>query len=206
MNKKQRKKPRSPGKPQWFKQDPRDKRQLILKNGTRLRQPVVGLGLYMSQGMNVYGLSRKGLRQLHINFWKKNTYGKRNRTGTAQGQNYPYVNYQGRTYRIHQLMARAWLGGIPDGFVADHINGDIDDSRLVNIRVISIPENNRCGGILKRLRNIAKERNDPSSLPVNIDNADLLEIFERTRGVTGRKLDKLFSKEVERYLVKVNVH
>ncbi len=94
MSKKHRKKPRSPGKLLWFKQDPRDPRQIILKNGTRLRQPIVGLGLYMSQGMSVYGISRKGLRKLHINFWKKNTYGKNTQTGTTQGQNYPYINFE----------------------------------------------------------------------------------------------------------------
>lgn len=100
-------------------------------------------------------------------------------------------------------MALAWLGGIPNGFVTDHINGDIDNSRIENISVISIPENNRCGGILRRLRSIAKERNAPSLNPLNINNADLLEIFERTKCMMAtknrRKKKEMFLREVERY-------
>lgn len=198
---KKRRKPRSPSKPKWYKQDPRDKRQIILKNGTRLRQSIVGVGLYLTQGMNVYGLSRKGLRQLRVSFWKKNTYCKINLTGTRQGQNYPYVNYHGHTYRVHQLMARAWLGGIPDGMVADHINGDIDDSRLVNIRVISIPENNRCGGILRRLRNASVKCGHPELNPRNIRQRELLELFERLKPYRGRALGEALRKEIRGLLV-----
>jgi hypothetical protein len=99
-------------------------------------------------------------------------------------------------------MALAWCGGIPDGFVADHINGDIDNFSFENIRVIDIPENNRCGGVLKRLRNLSKKRNDPSLNPLNIAQKDLLEIFDRTK---GRNLDKVFLKEVERYRVLITL-
>lgn len=149
---------RKPRKPQpflWFKPDPDDSRQLILSNGTRLRQAYRDVGLYLSQGGNVYALTRLGLRNRRVNFWKKRTYCHRLHTGRgcSQGQNYPYVDYRGRTYRMHQLMACAWLGGIADGMVADHINGDIDDFRMANLRIISVQENDRCGGILRRLRN-----------------------------------------------------
>jgi hypothetical protein len=174
---KNRRKPRSPGKPLWYKQDARDRRQIILKNGTRLRQAIIDVDLYLSQGGNVYSLTRFGLRQLRVNFGKKNNYCKPTRNGNAQGECYPYINFRARTYRMHKLMALAWCGGIPDGFVADHINGDIDDFRLKNIRVISIAENNRCGGILRRLRNAAVRLRDPTLDPLHIPQERLLKIF-----------------------------
>ena len=202
MSKKKRKY-RNPGKPLRFRRDPVDKRVLILLNGTRIRQPIVGVGLYLSERKRVYTLTEIGLRHKRVNYWKKNHYLKRTRTGHRQGQIYPYVSFQGRTYRMHILMALAWKGGLPEGMVADHTNGDIDDFSAENIRIIDIPENIRCGGILRRLRNVAKERNDPSLLPVNIDNADLLEIFERTKCMqttkNRRKRKAMFLREVERY-------
>lgn len=204
---KKRRKPRSPGKPLWYKQDPRDKRTIILKNGTRIRQAIVGVGLYISHGRSLYALTGQGLCKRTVDYSKKKNYCKKITTGRGhnQGETYPRVWFQGKKYRLHQLMALAWCGGIPEGFVADHINGDIDNFSFENIRVIDIPENNRCGGILKRLRNLSKKRNDPSLDPLNIKQEDLLEIFERTKGVKGKKLDKVFLKEVERYRVLITL-
>lgn len=204
MSKKKRKKP---GKAMRFKQDPMDARTLILRNGTRIRQSIEGVGLYISHGKRLYALTSRGLCPRSVDFTQKNNYCKRLNTGRgrAQGQVYPRVSLQGKKYRLHQLMALAWCGGIPDGFVADHINGDIDNFSFENIRVIDILENNRCGGILKRLRNLSKKRNDPSLDPLNIKQDDLLEIFERTKGVKGKKQDKVFLKEVERYRVLITL-
>lgn len=209
MSKKKRRKPRSPGKPLRFRQDPIDERVLILLNGTRIRQPIIGVGLYLSERKRVYTLTGIGLRPKRVNYWKKNHYGQLTRNGNHQGENYPYVNYHGHTYRMHQLVAMAWYGGIPEGYVADHVNGDIDDFSIENIRVIDIAENFRCGGILRRLRNAAIKRNEPSLEPKNINNEDLLEIFERTKCMmeakSRRKKREMFLRVVEWYLGQTDV-
>ena len=47
------------------------------------------------------------------------------------------------TRQIHQLVAEAFLGHIPDGdmLVVDHINGDKLDNRAVNLRIVTTREN-----------------------------------------------------------------
>ena len=197
-----RSKQRKTRKPQpflWFKFDPDDHRQLILSNGTRLRQAYDGVGLFLSQGGNVYALTQLGLRNRRVNFWKKNTYCKRLHTGRgrSQGQCYPYVHWLGHTYRLHQLMAYAWLGGIPDGMVPDHINGNIDDFRTSNLRVITVEENDRCGGILRRLRNASVKYNLPELNPRNMTCEELLERFERYKGISGRLITQSICMEAE---------
>ena len=198
-----RSKQRKPRKPQpflWFKFDPDDHRQLILSNGTRLRQAYDGVGLFLSQGGSVYALTQLGLRNRRVNFWKKNTYCKplHSGRGCSQGQNYPYVEYHGRTYRIHRLMAHAWLGGIPDGMVPDHINGNIDDFRKSNLRVITVEENDRCGGIIKRLRNAAKKYHLPLMDPSKRTPEDMLALYDRFE---SRNLDEAMYEEIERQKV-----
>ena len=193
---------RKPRKPQpflWFKPDPDDSRQLILSNGTRLRQAYRDVGLYLSQGGNVYALTRRGLRNRRVNFWKKRTYCHRLHTGRgcSQGQNYPYVDYRGRTYRMHQLMACAWLGGIADGMVTDHINGDIDDFRTANLRIISVQENDRCGGILRRLRNASARYGLPLLNPRHMSRAELLDRFEQYRTLSSKQITKAIRQEAE---------
>lgn len=168
---------RAPKKPILFRRDPNDPKQLILLNGTRIRQGVEGVGLYASRGGRVYSLTSKGLREIRINYCRNNHYGRRTKGGNRQGQRYPYVKYKGKTYRVHFLVAFAWIGPKPEKHVLDHINGDIDDCRLVNLRFISKEENNRCGGILRKLRNAAVRLKDPSLNPANIPQSRLLIIF-----------------------------
>ena len=183
----------------WFKFDPDDHRQLILSNGTRLRQAYDGVGLFLTQGGNVYALTRLGLRNRRVNYWKKNTYCKRLHTGRgcSQGQNYPYVEYHGRTYRIHRLMAHAWLGGIPDGMVPDHINGDIDDFRTANLRIVSVEENDRCGGILRRLRNASVKYGLPELNPRNMSREELLNRFEQYQELSSKQITRDIRMEAE---------
>ena len=199
---KKRNKPRSPAKPLCYKPDPQDKRQLILSNGTRLRQACDGVGLYLSQRGGVYALTRLGLHNRRVGFWKKNNYCKRimHGCGRSQGQSYPYVGYRGRTYRVHRLMACAWLGGIPDGMVPDHINGDIDNFRCENLRVVPREENDRCGGILRRLRNASIKYNLPELNPIHMTQEELLERFEHYKTLTGKQITKAIRQETERLL------
>ncbi|MBR0201982.1 MAG: NUMOD4 motif-containing HNH endonuclease [Bacteroidaceae bacterium] len=54
----------------------------------------------------------------------------------------------GRVYfsqkQVHRLVAHAFLGQCPQGYVVDHINGDSLDNRLENLRYASLSENRRC--------------------------------------------------------------
>ena len=158
-------------------------RILQLRDGTLLRQPIEGIDLYLSEDARVYAINRTGLREKRVDYTKKNNYCKRLNTGRGhhQGQNYPRVRFLGKKYSMHTLMAILFKGGVPKGKVADHINGNIDDFSIRNIRVISIPENNRCGGILKRYRNASKRLNEPRLNPLNIPQEKLLRIFAEFR-------------------------
>ena len=94
-------------------------------------------------------------------------------------------------------MAYAWLGGIPDGMVPDHINGNVDDFRTSNLRVISVEENDRCGGILRRLRNASVKYHLPELNPKRMTQEELLERFERYKGLPGRLITRSIQVEAE---------
>ena len=150
---------------------------LRLRNGTALRQAISGVGLYLSQSGRVYSLTAFGLRPRRTRFLKKNNYGKKTSGGTAQGQRYPYIMFQGRKYEVHILVTLAWLRPRREGEEIDHINGNIDDCRLVNLRIVTKEENRRCAQILRRLRKAARELNDPSLDPKNRTPEDMLKIY-----------------------------
>ena len=169
---------RNRSKALWFRRDLFDPQLIWLRNGTPLRQPLPDVPLYISQQGIVYTLTRFGLRPLKTNFWKKNHYCWRTRNGNRQGQVYPYIKFRNVTYRIHELMALAWLHAKSNDEAIDHINGDIENCDIINLRVISKAENSRCGGLLKRLRNAAIRLNEPRLNPLNIPQERLLEIYK----------------------------
>ena len=141
---------RRPSPPIWYKVDINDPHQLILRNGTRIHQILDGVDLYLSENGLVYSLTRFGLRRRRVDVNKKSRYGLKSCNGVNNGQTYPYVTFRGHTYRVHIYVALVWIGPRPEGHEIDHLNGNIDDFSPQNIRVIDIPENHRCGGILKR--------------------------------------------------------
>jgi len=182
--------------PLWYKVDPDDPRNLILRNGTRVRQSIVGIPIYVSQGAMVYTLTQFGLRPRRINFCKKRNYRKRTRTGNWQGQRYPFILFRNVKYELHVLVTLAWERERGEHEEIDHIDGNIDDCRLINLRVISDEENDRCAGILRRMRNAAKRLNLPFMNPLRWKQADLIDLFERFR---NRNLDDAMAEEVERF-------
>lgn len=161
---------------------------LRLRNGTVLRQAIPGVGLYLSQGGRVYSLTAFGLRPRRIRFLKKNNYGKKSANGVPNGQRYPYIMFRGRKYEVHILVTLAWLRPRRDGEEIDHINGNIDDCRLINLRIVTKEENRRCAQILRRLRKAAKQLNDPSLDPLNIPQPQLLKIFATLTVVDPTKI------------------
>lgn len=152
-------------------------RVLRLRNGVELRQAIPGVELYVSKGGRVYSLTKYGLRQRRIRYMKKNNYGKKSANGVPNGQRYPYVDFRRKKYDVHILVTLAWLRPRREGEEIDHINGNIDDCRLVNLRIVTKEENRRCAQILRRLRKAAKQLNDPSLDPLNIPQPRLLKIF-----------------------------
>lgn len=175
-------------------------RILQLRNGDLLRQAIPGVRLYLSITGRVYSLTRYGLRQRRVNFWKKHTYCKPLTTGRGhhQGESYPNVSDRNKRYAMHQLMAEAWCGGLSEGFVADHINGDIDDFSERNIRVITVEENIRCGGVLRRLRRASVLYDCPQLHPMNMDQPELLDLFERLKPYSGKALEEAIRQEAMR--------
>lgn len=48
-----------------------------------------------------------------------------------------------RTWRVHQLVARAFLGEQPKGYHVNHINGDRLDNRVANLEYVTAGDNVR---------------------------------------------------------------
>ena len=172
-----RKKPRRPLPPRDYAVVADNQNILRLRNGTALRQAIPGVGLYLSQGGRVYSLTAFGLRPRRIRFLKKNNYGKKTANGVPNGQRYPYVDFRSKSYPVHILVVLAWLRPRREGEEIDHINGNINDCRLINLRIVTKEENRRCAQILRRLRKAAKQLKDPSLDPIHIPQSRLLKIF-----------------------------
>jgi len=169
--------PRRPLPPVPFTVVSEGPRILRLRNGSLLKQAIPGVHLYLSKGGRVYSLTKYGLRQISIQYNRKKNYGQKSPNGVPNGPRYPYVIFGGKKYDVHLLVVLAWIGVRKDGEEIDHINGNIDDCRKVNLRIVTKEENRRCAQILRRLRKAAKQLNDPSLDPLNIPQPRLLKIF-----------------------------
>ena len=172
---------RRPAKPIWYKVDPENPRQIILKNGTRLRQPMVGVGLFCTEGGRFYSLTRYGLRPIKVQLSPKNNYCKKIMTGRGhhQGQHYPHVAY-GRRFRYpaHHLMILAWQAPWDKSIEeVDHIDGNINKFSLDNLEIVTKEENIRRRKILYALRKASKQFKDPSLNPKNMSPEELRRIF-----------------------------
>lgn len=71
--------------------------------------------------------------------------------GTTGSKGYNQISLDGKVYRSHRL---AWLykyGNIPNNCYIDHINRDIQDNRIVNLRAVSSADSAKNRG--KRINN-----------------------------------------------------
>jgi len=179
---------RRPGPPLWYKVDINDPHQLILRNGTRIRQILDDVDLFLSEGGLVYSLTRYGLRRRRVDVNKKSRYGLKSCNGVNNGQTYPYVTFRGRTYRVHIYVALVWIGPRPEGHEIDHLNGNIDDWRRCNLDYVTVEENRRRAAIIRRLRKAAHDLHDPSLDPRNMSPERLDEIFKAVDPVEAEAL------------------
>ena len=71
-----------------------------------------------------------------------------------QHSQYPLVHVDGhRTpFSVHTIVARAWIGPIPAGWQVDHIDGNIYNSAVLNLRILPPWLNHRDAGFLRKLR------------------------------------------------------
>ena len=145
-----------------------------------------GLSLAHAQG-TPFWLSEKGdvfiryaNRRWHrriVDTCARKSYNTRTFNGVIRGKTYPGVTYKSVHYRVHILMALAWIGSIPAGWEVDHLNGDINNWTRDNIRIVTIAENYRCAVILRARRMVARQDNDPSKDPKNMSSEELLQLF-----------------------------
>ena len=97
-------------------------------------------------------------------------YGRKTCNGCPIGHCYPHFKYRGRNYYAHKVMALSWIGPRPEGWQIDHLNGDICNWSITNLRIVTIAENYRCALILRSLR---RDSIDPTCC----SPADLLTLF-----------------------------
>lgn len=170
--------PRRPLPPVPFTVVSEEPRILRLRNGSLLKQAIPGVHLYLSKGGRVYSLTKYGLRQISIQYNRKKQYGKKSVNGVNNGPRYPYVIFNGKKYDVHLLVVLAWIGVRKEGEEIDHINGNIDDCRTVNLRIVTKEENRRCAQILRRLRKAARELHDPTLNPKNMTQEEMARIYQ----------------------------
>lgn len=80
--------------------------------------------------------SKGNLLKIKNGIWQSPSY-------TYDKTGYKRISYKGRTYTYHQLVAMAFLGHEPNGMknVIDHLDGNVLNNSVENLRVVSIREN-----------------------------------------------------------------
>ena len=98
---------------------------------------------------------------------------------------YPLVNHGSHRSpsSVHSIVARAWIGSIPDGWQVDHIDGDIRNASVINLRILPDRLNYRDSGFVAKLRH---KKINPThfSVPFLLRFFDRMADFKRTHSQT----------------------
>lgn len=94
---------------------------------------------------------------------------------------YSTVVLDRKTYRIHRLVAEAFIGLLPFHHVTHHVNENKSDNRRVNLRYVTFSENSECN---------RGEGN--SSAKLTADDVRTIRA-EYERGVSQRELARRYS-------------
>jgi len=94
-------------------------------------------GLYACPNGTLYGTDINGIYVITPYLNKCSTKHNHNKHG------YYRFHYQKKIFRVHNVLARAFVPGYKDGLVVDHINGNSTDNRLENLQWLSISDNTK---------------------------------------------------------------
>ena len=111
---------------------------------------------------------------------------------------YPLIWRGSTTITIHVIVARAWIGSIPDGWHVDHIDGNKFNAAVLNLRILPAWLNHRDGGFIKKLRN---KKIDPTLFA----QAVLLEYFERMAAYKASHSQSAYAKMSHKELLQLLV-
>lgn len=89
-------------------------------------------------------------------FWKKRMSSRAAKgalAGTKSKTRYSRIYLKGKEYKVHRIVYMLHHGSIPDDMVIDHINRDITDNRIENLRIVSQNDNskNQIGSGIRQL-------------------------------------------------------
>ena len=137
-----------------------------LPDGTLVAYDVV-TDMWSTRDMRIYRKANNGTWiKKFISVWEKFVR-KEN-----MHSRYPQVRATDKPHEAHLVTVRAWMGTVPSGYQADHIDGNNRNFSIDNLRILPTWMNHRDGGFINKLRN--KKIN-----PTDFARPFLLRFFKR---------------------------